>query len=175
MAAASKQSPHPLPCGFDVVVKRILLGFLLFGLLELILLIKAGEAFGTLFPVVAVLLSMAAGALVIRHYGLQALNRLGGNPRTGLPPAEPASAGLAGVLAGILLIFPGFLSDFLAILLLIPAARRIVASMIGLRSRFGVALRRDGANGPVIDAEAVEIRGEVIAKQHPSAAPLSRR
>jgi UPF0716 protein FxsA len=158
------------------VVKRILLGFLLFELLELLLLVKAGEAFGTLFPIAAVLTSMVAGGLVIRHYGLQALNRLNGALRTGgVPPAGPASAGLVGVLAGILLILPGFLSDIGAILLLIPTARRVVAFGLGWRGGFGFPIRRDPSHGTVIEAEAVEIHGEVISDQRPMNRPSPRR
>ena len=57
-------------------MKRVLLGLLLLELIELVLLVEAGEAFGTWFPIAAVVLSTAAGGLVIRHYGLQTLKGL---------------------------------------------------------------------------------------------------
>jgi UPF0716 protein FxsA len=141
------------------LVKHILFGLLFFGLVELALLVKAGEVFGTWFPIAAVVLSMAAGVFLIRYYGLQTLRRVAEILRTGLPPVEHPSAGLVGVLAGILLILPGFLSDLCAILLLVPAARRRIASLVGWRAHWRSA--RAGGKGPVIEAEAVEILHEI--------------
>src|SRR5438067_502025 len=152
---------------FEVIMKRVVAGLLLFGLIELALLVKAGEVFGTWFPIVAVVLSMAAGGQVIRHYGFQTVNRLRDVLRTGAAPAGPRPAGIAGVLAGILLILPGFLSDLAAVVLLIPMTRRIVASALGWRiGSTRVSARRQTSRGPVIEAEAVEIHGEMGAKQH---------
>jgi UPF0716 protein FxsA len=157
-------------------MKRVLLGMLLFGLLELALLVKAGQLFGTLFPIAAVVLSMMAGSLVIRHCGLKTLGRLGEAVRTGVPPAGSPLSGLAGVLAGFLLILPGFLSDLLAVLLLIPAARRIVAASLGWRlvspgptSARSSYYRASRNSGPIIEAEAIEIRGEFPSE------PVQRR
>jgi UPF0716 protein FxsA len=146
------------------LVKHILFGLLFFGLVELALLVKAGEVFGTWFPIAAVVLSMAAGVFLIRYYGLQTLRRVAEILRTGLPPVEHPSAGLVGVLAGILLILPGFLSDLCAILLLVPAARRRIASLVGWRAHWVASGRRSaraGGKGPVIEAEAVEILHEI--------------
>jgi UPF0716 protein FxsA len=145
------------------LVKHILFGLLFFGLVELALLVKAGEVFGTWFPIAAVVLSMAAGVFLIRYYGLQTLRRVAEILRTGLPPVEHPSAGLVGVLAGILLILPGFLSDLCAILLLVPAARRRIASLVGWRAHWVASGRRRAracGKGPVIEAEAVEILHE---------------
>jgi UPF0716 protein FxsA len=160
--------------GFEVVMKRVLLGLFLFGLIELALLIKAGQLFGTLFPITAVVLSMAAGGLVIRHYGLKTLGRLKETLRAGGPPTGSPLAGLAGVVAGILLILPGFLSDFCALLLLIPVTRRIVAAGLGWRivspgptRSFGY---RANPRGPIIEAEAVEIHGE-LSSERPESRP----
>jgi UPF0716 protein FxsA len=141
---------------FEVLVKRILLGLLVFALVELALLVWTGRLFGTLFPIFAVLISMIAGGLVIRHCGLKTLARFGETLRTGMPPAGRQSTGLAGIFAGILLILPGFLSDLAAILLLLPGARRMVASILGSRvaAAGGVRTHRQG---PVIEGEAVEI------------------
>ena len=146
-------------------MKRLLLGFLLFALIELTLLIEAGEAFGTWFPIAAVVLSGFAGTAVIRHYGFQTMRRLKDILRSGVPTGGPRSAGLAGIVAGILLILPGFLSDLAAVLLLIPTTRRFAASLLGLRLSSGPfpGGRRD-PYGPTIEAEAVEIRAEVGMK-----------
>jgi UPF0716 protein FxsA len=113
-------------------------------------------------------LSMMVGGLLIRHYGLRTVQRLREALRTGVPPAGRNTPGLVGVLAGILLILPGFLSDLAAILLLIPAVRRFFASSLGWQmSSFAVGRRGSAGarGGPIIEAEAVEIRGEIRSER----------
>jgi UPF0716 protein FxsA len=67
------------------------------------------------------------------------------------------------MLAAILLILPGFFSDALAILLLIPP----VASWLGRRLtgplawQFHAGTYERRPEGPVIDGDAVEIAGEI--------------
>jgi UPF0716 protein FxsA len=162
--------------GFEVSVKRILLGLVLFGLIELALLIKAGEIWGIWFPIAAVVLSMLAGGFLIRHYSVRTLQRVSEALRTGVPPAGQPVTGFAGVFAGILLILPGFLSDFCAVLLLIPSARRIVASALGWRlTQAGSRSAAQGGNGPIIEAEAVEIHGEIRSRQPSGQASPWRR
>src|SRR5439155_17861114 len=128
--------------------------------------VKAGEIFGTWFPIAAVVLSMAAGGQVIRHYGLQTVKRLRDILRTGVSRAGDRSAGIAGVLAGILLILPGFLSDLAALVLLIPPTRRIVASALAWRiGSAGSSAGRRAPPGPIIEGEAIEVGGKITAEQ----------
>lgn len=122
------------------------------GLLELYLLVKVGQWLGALVPVLLVIAGFIAGGLVIRHTGLKSLALLRGTGRDTLKQRDAAAGGLAGVLAGILFILPGLLSDIAALVLLTPFARRFLAR------RFKVA----GAGGDtiIIEGEAVEIAGE---------------
>jgi UPF0716 protein FxsA len=146
------------------IMKRILLGFLLFGFVELFLLIEAGRTFGTWLPIASVLLSMAAGGLLIRHSGLKTLRGLAKTLKTGHPPRGSPAMGILGVIAGILLILPGFLSDVMALLIYIPAARRIVASALGLKAPAFIFTGQPSQarpRGPIIEAEAVEIHGAI--------------
>jgi UPF0716 protein FxsA len=146
----------------EVLVKGILLGAILFGLAELVLLVKAGQLFGTLFPILAVILSMMAGWLLIRHYGVKTFASITEAVRTGIPPTHRPSAAIAGIFAGILLILPGFLSDLVAVVLLVPAARRIVAAKLGWRiataGDTGYRTPNTGRSDTVIEGEAVEVR-----------------
>jgi len=146
------------------MMKRILLGFLLFGFVELFLLVEAGRTFGAWLPISSVLLSMAAGGLLIRHSGLKTLRGLAETLRTGAPPRGSPAMGILGVFAGILLILPGFLSDVTALLIYIPAARRIVASSLGLKASAFIFTGRSSEarpRSPIIEGEAVEIHGAI--------------
>lgn len=125
--------------------------FVLFalGLLELFLLVKTGQWFGAWFPIFAVLAGFVAGGLTIRHAGLKSLTELRRASQTGQVGPDVAIGGLLGVLAGILFILPGLLSDVAALLLLLPFMRRIVGNrMRQPRARSGAV---------VIEGEAVEI------------------
>lgn len=138
--------------------------FVLFalGLLELFLLVKTGQWFGAWFPILAVILGFVAGGLTIRHTGIRSLNEIAQASRTGQTTgAEAAIGGILGFFAGILFILPGLLSDVAAILLLIPASRRLVGAYV---ARNTVRQKR-GSGSVVIDGEAVEIIDDRLPPQ----------
>jgi UPF0716 protein FxsA len=134
------------------VIRTLLFVFFALGLLELYLLVTVGQWLGALVPVLLVIAGFVAGGLVIRHTGLKSLALLRGTGRDTLKQRDAAAGGLAGVLAGILFILPGLLSDIAALALLTPFARRYLAR------RFKVS----GSSGEtiIIEGEAVEIAGE---------------
>lgn len=138
--------------------------FVLFalGLLELFLLVKTGQWFGAWFPILAVILGFVAGGLTIRHTGIRSLNEIAQASRTGQTTgAEAAIGGILGFFAGVLFILPGLLSDVAAILLLIPASRRLVGAYV---ARNTVRQKR-GSGSVVIDGEAVEIIDDRLPPQ----------
>jgi len=120
--------------------RRRLLGaaVLLLPVLELATLIAVGTWLG-FWPTLALLLvGAAAGVLVLRHVGTTAIRRL----RAGAPggvPGVPAAAGVPRpaadpalvVVAGALLIVPGFLSDAAGLALLVPPVRRLLVRRAG--------------------------------------------
>jgi UPF0716 protein FxsA len=95
--------------------------------LELMLLIKIGQSIGVLATVALVLGAALAGVLILSRQSLSAVNRALQALSEGRPPVEPVLDGLFLMLAGGLLLMPGFISDVLALLLLIPPLRRAVA------------------------------------------------
>ncbi len=114
--------------------------FLLFTLpaLELILLFQLGAQIGFFPTVILITLTAGLGAQAARGQGREVLLRL----RDGVLPARlEILDGPLLLLAALLLIFPGFISDFLGALLLIPPLRRLFAGY--LIERFG-----SGPGGP---------------------------
>lgn len=140
------------------MAKFVLLALLAFGAAELFVLVKTGLWFGAWFPVLGVFLGLAAGGLVIRHAGLKSIERLKVAMRSGTSPGGAPGAGLAGVIAGFLFILPGFLSDGMALLLLLPWTRALLVGAILRRSTI-VTARSGVHSGPIIEAEAIEIHG----------------
>jgi UPF0716 protein FxsA len=98
--------------------------FIAFPLLEIALLIKAGETIG-FWPTMALLVAAAAlGVTVIRAQGLSMVGRMFAAMSEGKLPIEPMVDTYAVVTAGFLLIMPGFLSDAVGLVLLVPPLRR---------------------------------------------------
>jgi len=117
--------------------RRRLLGaaVLLLPVLELAVLIAVGTWLG-FWPTLALLLAgAAAGVLVLRHVGTTAIRRLRAGVSGGAPAAagvpRPAADPALAVVAGVLLIVPGFLSDVAGIALLVPPVRSLLVRRAG--------------------------------------------
>jgi UPF0716 protein FxsA len=139
------------------VIRTIIFVLFALGLLELFLLVKTGQWFGAWFPVLAVILGFVLGGLTIRHTGIRSLNEVREASQKGYIGPNAAIGGMLGILAGILFILPGLLSDVAAILLLLPFMRKIVERRMSRPSA------RKG--GVVIEGEAVEIHDDRLPPQ----------
>lgn len=166
----------------------ILLSVVALPILEIYVISRVGSAIGAGDTVLLLLAGVIAGALAIKYAGRRALNRLSAaaaanaadvdprNPASALPNAATgraaADAGLV-ILGGILLIIPGFVSDALGLLCLLPFTRPlvrlaiggVVGSQLARRTRFGAAMgqarqARDRMNMRRPDGKVVP--GEVI-------------
>jgi len=109
---------------------RLLLLFTLVPVVEIYLLVKAGGVIGA-WPTVAVVLGTGmAGAWLARRQGLSTLARIREGMARGVPPTgELADAALI-LVAGVLLITPGFLTDFAGLVLLLPPARAAIKAWL---------------------------------------------
>ncbi|MDR3073584.1 MAG: FxsA family protein [Deltaproteobacteria bacterium] len=103
---------------------------LLFPALELWLLVLAGSRIGVLATLGLVVLSMAAGFVLLRLCGVHVAQSMRAELAAGRIPANPLLDAFCLMAAGWLLIVPGFISDIFALLLLVPAARRALFALI---------------------------------------------
>jgi len=101
--------------------------------------LAVGEAIGWLWAILALVASMSIGGSLVRTAGLQAMTRARDAMNRGEAPARSLFDGACVLAAGALFVFPGFLTDGLAILLL-PPVRWVLFRLLG-----GV-LRRRGAS-----------------------------
>ncbi len=93
-------------------------------LVELYFLIQVGSEIGA-FPTIGVsLLTAALGGYLVRRQGLGVLARVRRINNQGELPALVVLDGALLLVAGIFLLLPGFLTDTLGFLLLIPAIRK---------------------------------------------------
>ena len=109
----------------------VLLGILAVPLIEIGLFVTVGGAIG-LWPTLGwVLLSAALGLLVLKGIATTGSVQLGRDMREMADPLSPIAHRVMVVMAGGLLLLPGFFTDALGILLLIPPLRTLVIKLIG--------------------------------------------
>ena len=117
--------------------------FILVPLAELAVIIEVGQAIG-LLPTVAILLADSIlGGILMRSQGRAAWRRFNDAMRAGRVPHREALDGALVIFGGALLLTPGFLTDLVGLLLLLPptraVARRVVGRLVVQRAFVGVA------------------------------------
>ena len=106
---------------------------LLLPLAEIAGFVVVGQMVGVWGTLGLVLLSCLAGLILLRLQGLQMLRRLTEEGRDGRVPGNAIVQGAMIVVAAVLLLIPGFITDIIGIALFIPAVRRLLWSFIGRR------------------------------------------
>ncbi len=104
---------------------KLFLGFTLIPLAELYLLITIGSYIGAMPTIAIVLLTGIVGAWLARMEGLRTFAKVQGSLGQGQMPAEAMIDAVLILVAGLLLLTPGILTDITGLLLLIPGSRTI--------------------------------------------------
>lgn len=157
----------------------LLLLFVAVPLIEIALFIQVG-GWLTLWPTLGiVVLTAILGSWLVRSQGVMALNRVRSSFSELSDPTEPLAHGAMILIAGVLLLTPGFFTDTLGFLLLFPPFR--AAAFRYMRSRVSVQTFSVGTPpgaGPqgrprsgdpnVIDGEFHEVDPEVKPTHKPS-------
>ena len=100
--------------------------FIVVPLIELYLIIEVGSRIGALWTVLIVVMTAVIGVQLLRIQGFSTLRRAQQNMLQGSMPAMEMMEGIVLAVGGALLITPGFITDFLGFLCLIPATRRAI-------------------------------------------------
>ena len=131
------------------------LAFIVVPLTEVALFVQVGGLIG-LWPTLGVILATAvAGAMLVRAQGVAVVARLREALEEFGDPVEPAAHGALILLAGALLLTPGFFTDAVGFALLAPPVRaaifaRLKERILAARSRAESARR---AESDIVDAE----------------------
>lgn len=141
----------------------VLLILLVVGFVELTVLVVVGNAIGVLATLGLLILASLAGAALLRREGTRTLVAFNEALRTRRPPHREVIDGMLLAAAGVLIVLPGFVSDVLGLLLLLPPTRALVRRRM-LRSAESTERGAPArfAPGAVIEGEVVE--GEVVDK-----------
>lgn len=106
------------------MLARLFLFFTIFPLVELSLLLLLGQKTSVATTVAFVLITGVLGAILLRWQGLQALRKVQQDLQQGQMPTDSLVDGLLVVVASLLLISPGVITDLVGITLLVPWFRR---------------------------------------------------
>lgn len=104
--------------------------FILLPLLELFVFVKACDEIGFFVALALLILAALIGGTLVRHQGFQTIIAMQDAMDRGKVPLDALFDGFCIVMAGVLLIFPGFITDVLAILLLLPHLRNVMRGFI---------------------------------------------
>lgn len=107
---------------------------LLVPLVEIYLLIQVGGLIGAIPTIALVVFTALLGTMLLRFQGWATLQRTRMTMAQGQVPALEMLEGVLLVLAGILLLTPGFITDAVGFLLLVPALRRALIGWFLQRS-----------------------------------------
>lgn len=146
--------------------------FVVIPLIELAVILQVGQAIGAGWTIALLVLFSIVGAALLRHEGRRAWLAFRSALEAGRWPGDEVTQGALVIVGGTLLLTPGFFTDGVGFLLLIPITRAGLAKLIRARltpasvQMFGAARKRASSarsstsEGDVLDVEVVEIERE---------------
>lgn len=149
----------------------ILLVLIAIPIVELSLLISIGGSIGGGSVVLLCILTAAVGLSLVRAQGIQVMARMRAQMQAGEPFGEQMIHGFFLLLAGLMLMFPGFMTDAVGGLLLVPYVRLLLGKaglasiVLGAhqrqsRSHTGDRDGMDSDDATIVDIDGVEIQPE---------------
>ncbi len=146
----------------------LLVAFLIVPLAEIAVLIQVGSLIGLAPTLALIVLTAVVGTWMLRRQGFGILARAQRQLEQGVMPVAEVFEGLCLLLAGALLLTPGFLTDAAGALLLLPPVRALLYRHLGHyleRQVVRPAATRPGAPdgaGPVVEAEFEEVETDEV-------------
>lgn len=127
-------------------------------LIEIGLFVEIGGLIGVWATLAWVLASAALGLFVLRRVGMAGAVTLRSDMREIRDPLSPLAHRVMLVMAGVLLLLPGFFTDALGLLLLLKPVRTGLIRLIV--RRLGVVPARSPAEAEVIEGDWQEVKGD---------------
>lgn len=127
--------------------------FTLLPWLELFTLIQLGIKTTAFTALLYVLVTLVIGMAVIRRQGVGMMERLRASRDGSILGPELLVDDMALGLAGLLLVFPGMISDFAALIVIIGPLRRRIASWFFPKPAQPYAAERDETENTTIEGE----------------------
>ena len=126
--------------------------------LEIFLFIKIGGQIGALNTVALIFLTAIIGVYFAKLQGIQTLKSGMVNLYQNKMPIYEIMSGASIAIAALLLIIPGFFTDLIGFLLLIPFTRRIIFSLVLKNKSRSKVKHKDGTiDGEIVDHKKDEL------------------
>ncbi len=104
--------------------------FIIVPIIEITVLMQVGELIGAWPTVAIVIISAWLGAKYVRQQGLATLQSVQTKMAQGEMPSSEIVTGMMLLVAGVLLVTPGFVTDTFGLLLLVPNVRQALANTV---------------------------------------------
>jgi UPF0716 protein FxsA len=137
----------------------LVLLFIAIPLAELAVIIQVGQAIGVWWTIGLLLVDSILGAWLMRHQGRTTWRRFNAALQEGRVPTREVLDGALVIFGGALLLTPGFITDILGLVLLIPPTRALVRAVLvrRLASRMIVSAGRMRPRDYDVEGTAVDV------------------
>ena len=141
-----------------------LLFLLAYPFIELYVLIQVAHAIGVFTALLGVFVLSIIGGSVLKRSGIRAWRKLSEEAAKGNDPSARMVDGVIVVIAGFLLVIPGYVSGALGLLLLFPPVRMLMRGTVGRRAKRNSNFTSTTVvyGGSFIDADSIEVSGELL-------------
>ena len=130
-----------------------ILSIILFPILEIYLFIKIGSKIGAFNTILLIFITAIIGIYYARYEGLNTFRSGFMQALKNEVPAYEIISGAAIAFAAILLIIPGFATDFLGFLLIFPITRRLIFGNLSTKLKKEKAKKNNFIDGEFEDIE----------------------
>jgi UPF0716 protein FxsA len=103
------------------------------GVIEITVMIQVGQLIGVVNTIGLLILVSLIGAWLVKRQGIGVLARIREQRMAGRLPAAELFDGAVILVAGVLMVIPGFVTDALGLLLLIPPVRAVARRIVSRR------------------------------------------
>jgi UPF0716 protein FxsA len=135
-------------------------------LAELYLILQVGDLIGVAPTIVLLAADSVLGSLLLRSQGRTVWRRFNEALASGRVPHREVQDGVLVIFGGAFLITPGFLTDIVGLLLLVPPTRAVIRrlGMRLLQRRLVRRMARRGGGPPYVDGSATELPTERLGR-----------
>ncbi|WP_318364130.1 FxsA family protein [Enterobacter sp.] len=113
-----------------------LIAVFLYVYIEISIFIQVAQVLGVLLTLVLVIFSSVVGMSLVRNQGFKNLLLMQQKMAAGESPAAEMIKSVSLIIAGLLLLLPGFFTDFLGLLLLLPPVQKLLTLRLMPHLRF---------------------------------------
>lgn len=131
-------------------------------LAELWVILRVGEQFGLVPTIASLVVVSALGTALVKREGTRVWRDFTTAVARGEEPSRQIIHGACLLVAGVFLLSPGFVTDIVGIVLLLPPTRAVVASVVSRRVHGGVTVVTSTRSGPIVGRGYIGRNDDVI-------------